>query len=133
MSFAIPAAFFRLRKATTAEVNYIITANKLRATGTNFLRLLIVEASAVAVWDIDLLRRKMIGREVTMNRDTEPFVHVFLFRCPDRGCPISLALATGERNMEETDSRSFVLHCNCGWSGNLIGLEAKKHWVEPWN
>jgi hypothetical protein len=65
--------------------------------------------------------------------NSQRFAHVLLFRCPDCGSPISLALATGERNMEQVDSRSFALQCNCGWIGNLIGLAARKHWVETWS
>ena len=100
---------------------------------THILMLLLVEGSGGAACDIDLLRRVTIGRDVTMNRRPEQLVQVFLIRCPAFGRPMSVALATGERNMEETDSRSFALGCDCGWSGTIIGLYAKKHCVESRN
>jgi hypothetical protein len=62
----------------------------------------------------------------------EPFVHILLFQCPDCTNPMSSAVATSERNPEETDARSFVLRCDCGWMGTLAGLFAKRHWVEEW-
>jgi hypothetical protein len=42
-------------------------------------------------------------------------------------------MTAAERNMEETDSRPFVLRCSCGWKGEMIGLAAKRHWVEAWD
>ena len=68
-----------------------------------------------------------------MKKAIEPFVHILLFACPSCTGPISSAVATSERNPEETDARSFVLDCNCGWEGTQMGLLAKRHWVEAWN
>ncbi len=68
-----------------------------------------------------------------MNRNGEPFVHVLLFQCTSCGNPISSAIATIERNPEETDARSFSLQCNCGWAGSQMGLLARRHWVETWS
>ena len=68
-----------------------------------------------------------------MNRDSEPFVHVLLFQCPSCGDPLTAAIATGERNPEEADAHSFDMKCNCGWAGNLMGLLAKRHWVDTWS
>jgi hypothetical protein len=67
-----------------------------------------------------------------MNEGREPFVHILLFRCPRCAAPISLAAPTEERNLEETDARSFEIQCSCGWSGFQSGLDAKRHWAEPW-
>lgn len=68
-----------------------------------------------------------------MARGDEPFVHVLLFRCPQCNGPISTAVPTDERNMEQTDSTSFSTNCGgCGWTGSHNGIEAKRHWVEPW-
>lgn len=67
------------------------------------------------------------------NRDTEWYVHILLFRCPTCSNPVSFAVRTSERNPDETDARSFALHCNCGWKGANMGLLAKRHWVEPWD
>lgn len=68
-----------------------------------------------------------------MMRGNEPFVHVLLFRCPRCSGPISAAVSTCERNLEQTDGRSFSTQCGCGWSGNRDGVDAKRHWVEPWD
>jgi len=70
--------------------------------------------------------------EAHMNRIAEPFVHVLLFQCPTCGNPISSAIATNERNLEETDARPFNLACPCGWTGNQLGVLAKGHWVNIW-
>ncbi len=67
-----------------------------------------------------------------MTRGAEPFVHILLFQCPTCSSPVSSAIATIERNPEETDARSCVLRCDCGWSGAQMGLLAKRHWVEVW-
>jgi hypothetical protein len=68
-----------------------------------------------------------------MTITAESFVHVLLFGCPSCTNPISFALATPERNPEETDARSFALHCDCGWKGAKMGILAKRHWVEFWD
>jgi hypothetical protein len=68
-----------------------------------------------------------------MNRNSEPFIHVLLFECPECCKPVSSAIATNERNLENTDSHSFLIRCDCGWAGNQIGLSAKRHWVEERN
>lgn len=64
-----------------------------------------------------------------MNSD-EQFVHVLLFECPKCGKPLSSAVATSERNLENTDGHLFTLRCECGWAGSQMGLSAKKHWVD---
>ena len=65
-----------------------------------------------------------------MNRKTRPFVHVLLFECPECFEPVSSAVATGERNLEDTDGQSFPIRCECGWTGNQMGLSARRHWVD---
>lgn len=67
-----------------------------------------------------------------MMRGDEPFVHILLFRCPECSGPISTAVPAVERNLEQTDSRSFPTRCGCGWAGNHDGTDAKRHWVESW-
>lgn len=67
-----------------------------------------------------------------MNSTGKSFVHVLLFRCPSCSSSMSSAIDTVERNPEETDARSFVLRCECGWTGTQTGLSAKRHWVEAW-
>jgi hypothetical protein len=64
----------------------------------------------------------------------DPFVHVFLFQCDHCGAPVATASASGARNLEQMDARSFALACNrCGWSGRSIGTAAKRHWVDIWD
>jgi hypothetical protein len=65
-----------------------------------------------------------------MNSDVDPFVHVLLFECPQCSRPVSSAIATGERNLENTDGRLFAIRCECGWGGTQMGIVAKRHWVE---
>jgi hypothetical protein len=65
-----------------------------------------------------------------MNSDVDPFVHVLLFECPKCCKPVSSAVATGERNLENTDGRLFAISCECGWVGNQMGVSAKRHWVD---
>lgn len=68
-----------------------------------------------------------------MGRATEPFVHVLLFQCRQCSCPTSLAITSGAQNLEDFDRRSYSVKCNtCGWTGELIGTEAKRHWVDAW-
>ncbi len=62
----------------------------------------------------------------------EAFVHVLLFECSKCGCPVAAAVASVNRNVEEVDASSIELRCSCGWSGNVLGVEARKHWVQPW-
>ena len=67
-----------------------------------------------------------------MNISQEQFVHILLFQCPGCRNPVSSTVTTSERNPEETDARSFVLNCSCGWMGTQMGLNARRHWVEIW-
>jgi hypothetical protein len=63
---------------------------------------------------------------------TEHFAHVLLFACPQCERPLASACVTDKQNLEEADAHFFNPHCHCGWSGAVIGLEAVKHWVQPW-
>jgi len=63
----------------------------------------------------------------------EQFAHVLLFSCPACGRPLASACASGAFNLEEADAHWFNPHCHCGWTGDVIGVAAHKHWVEPWN
>jgi hypothetical protein len=67
-----------------------------------------------------------------MQKGSKPFVHILLFQCPTCTSPLCSAVATIERNPEETDARSFTLRCDCGWMGTQMGLLAKRRWVEGW-
>jgi hypothetical protein len=60
------------------------------------------------------------------------FAHVLLFRCPECQRPLASACASTEENLENADAHWFNPHCHCGWTGDVIGVTALKHWVEPW-
>ncbi len=62
----------------------------------------------------------------------ETFVHVLLFECSKCGCPIASAVASINRNVEDVDASSVELTCSCGWSGKVLGVAARKRWVQPW-
>ena len=63
---------------------------------------------------------------------TDSFSHVFLFACPQCGSPVTSAVASPEKNLENTDAYWFSPICDCGWTGMMVGAHALKHWVEPW-
>jgi len=67
-----------------------------------------------------------------MNDRPESFVHVLLFQCQQCGEPLAKALQSVERSLEEADATSCNLRCACGWSDNLLGVLALKHWVAAW-
>jgi hypothetical protein len=60
------------------------------------------------------------------------FAHVLLFRCPQCGSPLASACASRKRNLEQAEAHWFKPHCHCGWTGDVIGVIAVKHWVEAW-
>lgn len=60
------------------------------------------------------------------------YVHVVLFKCPDSGDPMTAACLSEKKNLEDVDSHPFKVHCNCGWSGKLLGANRLKNWVEEW-
>jgi len=64
--------------------------------------------------------------------NTEHFAHVLLFACPECERPLASACASSEQNLEEADAHFFNPHCHCGWTGAVVGMEAVKHWVQPW-
>jgi Zn-finger protein len=62
------------------------------------------------------------------------FVHVLLFKCAQCGCPISSAVTSGAKNIEDVDVRTVKLEChNCDWAGTSAAVAAKRHWVDNWN
>jgi hypothetical protein len=34
--------------------------------------------------------------------------------------------------VETADTQFMTAHCDCGWTGMLLGVQALKHWIEPW-
>jgi hypothetical protein len=67
-----------------------------------------------------------------MQTVTDSYAHVLLFACPQCGNPLAAACASTEKNLEVADGHWFNPHCHCGWTGSVIGVQALKHWVEPW-
>jgi hypothetical protein len=67
-----------------------------------------------------------------MEKAAEPFVHVLLFECAKCSSPIPSAIRSDERSVEQIDARSMSVTCHCGWSAQLLGTEAKRHWVDHW-
>jgi hypothetical protein len=63
----------------------------------------------------------------------KPYVHVLLFECQGCGCPVPSAITSEHRNVEDADTRALKLKCSCGWSGQLSGTDARRHWVEQWH
>ena len=61
---------------------------------------------------------------------SENYVHSLLFECPTCKGPVLLKSSRMEENLEVVDASIFPLQCGCGWSGDLIGFAALRHWVE---
>jgi hypothetical protein len=68
-----------------------------------------------------------------MQGERRDFVHVLLFECAGCRLPVVHALTSESQNIESIDLAFHSAVCSCGWSGKLSGLEAKRHWVEPWS
>jgi hypothetical protein len=62
----------------------------------------------------------------------ESFVHVLLFGCSQCGRPVPSAVLSENRNVEDVDAGSIIVTCPCGWSGRVLGVEARGHWVNGW-
>jgi hypothetical protein len=61
------------------------------------------------------------------------FAHVLLFACPVCSRPLATACNSTKQNLEIADGHYFQPHCHCGWTGAVMGMEAVKHWIEPWS
>lgn len=69
-----------------------------------------------------------------IKRNNDPFVHVLVFECADCSCPVSVAVTSDARNIEDVDVRTLKLQChNCGWAGASEGVGARRHWVDAWD
>src|SRR5579862_3812140 len=67
-----------------------------------------------------------------MQNENNKFAHVLLFSCPACRHPLASACLSDYSTLEIADGHWFRPHCHCGWTGDVIGLKAKKHWVESW-
>lgn len=63
---------------------------------------------------------------------SEQFAHVLLFSCPNCDSPLASACVSTRKNLEPAEAHWFSPHCHCGWTGDVMGVNAVKHWVEPW-
>jgi hypothetical protein len=39
---------------------------------------------------------------------------------------------SGARNLETIDADTFAVQCECGWTKEILGVEAIRHWVTEW-
>jgi hypothetical protein len=67
-----------------------------------------------------------------MDGKLQPYLHSLLFRCEQCKEPIPISAMSAERNLEKIDGDSFDVQCKCGRSKQLLGLEAVRHYVIPW-
>jgi hypothetical protein len=61
------------------------------------------------------------------------YAHVLLFACPLCGRPLASACFNTKLSLEDADAHWFTPHCHCGWTGDVSGVSAVKHWVAPWH
>jgi len=73
-----------------------------------------------------------LGKRGYMLDIAEQFAHVLLFDCPQCGRPMASACASTKKSLEDADAHWFNPHCHCGWTGDVTGIVALRHWVEPW-
>jgi hypothetical protein len=60
----------------------------------------------------------------------ETYAHFFLFTCPTCRGYLASVCASSQSNLEIADAHVFSLGCQCGWTGELAGFTALRHWVE---
>ena len=63
----------------------------------------------------------------------EQFAHVLLFTCPACGRPLASACVDTKRSLEGADAHWYQPHCHCGWTGEVAGVVAIRHWVVDWH
>src|SRR5262245_62059425 len=78
-------------------------------------------------------RRFAPGRLILMAKPSHEraarFAHVLLFDCPVCRHPLASACLANDRSLEVADRHWFTPHCHCGWSGDVVGVTARRHWV----
>jgi len=67
-----------------------------------------------------------------MATNNSAYVHVLLFRCKRCNAPLAVPVMSEAGNLEKIDGSNHDVKCSCGWSANLLGIEATRHWVSPW-
>ena len=66
-----------------------------------------------------------------MDTQRMPYVHLLLFLCRRCEEPLVISVVSEAANLEKVDCDSYHVKCQCGWSNNLLGVEAARHWVTP--
>ena len=66
-----------------------------------------------------------------MDTKQMPDVHLLQFLCQRCGQPAVISVECDAANLEKVDADSYDVRCECGWSDNLLGAEAVRHWVTP--
>jgi hypothetical protein len=80
------------------------------------------------------------GETVRMKRsstenmhETAQYAHVMLFACPHCARPLVVTCISSNKSLELAEAAWFSPTCHCGWTGDLAGITATRHWVEPWH
>ena len=60
------------------------------------------------------------------------YAHVLLFACPECERPLIAVCVSANKNLEAAEASWFSAKCHCGWTGDVSGVTATKHWVQPW-
>ena len=60
------------------------------------------------------------------------YLHLLVFQCPQCGDPISVPMLSEVRSLEQADGTTCKLACSCGYSREVLGIQARRHYVEPW-
>lgn len=68
-----------------------------------------------------------------MKAEASMFLHILVFQCPRCDTPIIQWTVNSMRSLEGADGASYDPQCPCGWSGNLVGAQARSHLVVPWS
>jgi hypothetical protein len=63
---------------------------------------------------------------------TKSFAHVLVFKCPGSGDPIGVSFLSDSKNLEAVDAHVFKVKCDCGWRGEILGINRVNGWVENW-
>lgn len=63
----------------------------------------------------------------------EQYAHVLLFGCPQCDRPLVATCISEKKSLEMAEAKRFNPKCHCGWTGDMAGVTALKHWVEPWH
>jgi hypothetical protein len=69
------------------------------------------------------------ARRCDVGSDFEDSLHLLVFACGKCASLIAVSKTSTMRSLEEVDARTFSLRCPCGWTGKLIGLQARQHSV----